>query len=366
MKLKNLLFVAMVISIASCQSSDPFGSDDLVAFTSSSINYSSITYRDGLLVFDSYSDVLQTMADLESDYDVYDSIFLATYDTTGYSDEEYSDLEDSVGHNDNAPYEVFEGSFPGYRSLRAQIDSQENAWLAGIDSSADFSTVTGDPDDHFIEATDEFRAVLNTDAEIATLDTVYRFYEDYFIKIFGAGIDTLIAGLDSVRQNSWDIASLQTDTVYTLPITGGTGKLMKTHTSTHTSTSSPPTCIVKTGKKDKGRQKSGDEKRSIKFKLWVNNLPFVGNAVTKTKNFRKRKVVGWKKFRATCQATGEGNFTDPDNCQDFPFTLDTGVQHRKRKVRDHCCTGESKVKSGAVTGTHTGAGGITKNTTITF
>ena len=95
--------------------------------------------------------------------------------------------------------------------------------------------------------------------------------------------------------------------------------------------------------------------------------PWNRYVIAKTKNYKKRKVVGWKKYRTYCKAQVYGYIAGTDengiNCSvklNFnPNYLDN--YETNEKVVKHKIYVETKTQSGWVESNHTGAGGISCN-----
>lgn len=89
-----------------------------------------------ILKFNSIADVNTVLVQLEADYDNYNDYYDSVQDTTLTGDQQ-DDVDALNGFNEFQPLLDFEALFPGYNSMRANIESAENLWLSSAFTTTD-------------------------------------------------------------------------------------------------------------------------------------------------------------------------------------------------------------------------------------
>lgn len=137
LKTKHLLLFALGISLLGSCKKDSLPSDSLAQEVPQAkqgfeyvpdLNscYSGVSVVDGILKFDSRSDLLNTLSCLKSKTNEMDSVFL---DDWGHlSDSLINDKADEISYHDELVYKAFEDNFL-VLSLRTEMLSQEDDWL---------------------------------------------------------------------------------------------------------------------------------------------------------------------------------------------------------------------------------------------
>lgn len=173
-----------------------------------------------------------------------------------------------------------------------------------------------DPDDHFI-ADDEYRTVLNPYSEIIVGDTVFKLFENSYIKIYdeNGSIPTAINIADDIEDGNLDPfdttqASIAAGTVVVIVVVGvaavwawkaGKLNIKSGNNPGGGPTIGTPTCDVKTLRRKWDFKYNSSNDRRIKWVLRISNYPWGNNALAKIKGYKKRKRNGWKKYRSDLQ-----------------------------------------------------------------
>ncbi len=345
--------ILLLLLNSSKEAQAPLKIKSITSYTDN-IDYSAITYYGGVLVFSNETKIMETINKLSTQYDEHDEWFLDQYDTL--SVDSLNEIELIIGHNSNLPYENFQDSFVGFNSLWKVINDDEEYWLANSDTLI----IDSDPDNHFIQE-DELRCVLNEEAEVATQNKVIKFYDGYYLEIYGGGLDTLLACRDSLNLGSINPDSL-TDGLNSHQTLGITIVIFKIGGGG----SSAPGCNPQTLKRDAGFKSNGSN-RKIKWSLWIENIQLTnGNVHSKTKNYRKKSNGKWEKYRDNVFAKCFGIMTIPIDCDEHEFECETQTK-KKRKIQvKGCVVGLTKANSGDVEGVHTGAGGASYDSKLLF
>lgn len=284
------------------------------------------------------------MSKLERQTHELDSAFIKTYE---YLDEEaLNDKEEELGFNEQKPLFDFADYF-GFQSLHKKIAVEEEVWLDNEELD-----LANDPDDHFI-IEDELRALLNTDAEVQIGTSVYKFVENGYFEITNGDISTLSL-LERTFEN---YESLPENVIFE-------GNLVP---------------LTNSSDCDSGRRK-GDYKfnsnkdRRIKWKVSHVTYPWNRFVIAKTKNYKKKRRR-WKKYRTYCMAQVYGHISGVDSDGNADCSVKVQFNYKgsnyyassnnKKRVK-HKLPVSTKTKSGWVKGYHSGGGGITYDSVLTW
>lgn len=286
----------------------------------------SISTESGMLVFNSLADVDQTLAYLEYQYEVYSDAFADQY--PGKTADEFADIDDAVGFNDDQPYLNFENRY-GIYSLRAKIAANEEAWLA----STSGDSVSQDPDEAYMDDY-EVRSIVNSNGYVKVGTIYYVFQSDDSYYTYGGGPVPLAA-----------IKSLKP------------GDPLPTGVQYHAKSSVTPLVAVggcRSNVKSRDFQYNGDRSWRFKWKVKVTNGPFAGAGHVKavTKSYRK-KNGRWKVKPAIIGAQAFGNVVGQD-CTGGT-TVDSGYKQtnkRRKKVKAKVSVQNLAVLRGEMHGYH--------------
>lgn len=310
-----------------------------------------IQNQDGILVFNSSSDVEQAIEYLEYKYDQYSDAFAAQY--PGLTADEFADIEEAVGFNDDQPYIDFENQH-GIYSLRALISAQENYWL---ENTAGDSTAGTDPDDLYMDDY-ELRTLVNADGYLKVGTLYYVFLSDgsYYTYDGGGGGDCPDPQIDC----PFELASLKSLKSGD-PLPRGV-KYFKSE-PTVTVYATVPSCS--SNKKNKNFEQNGDKTWRFKWKLKVKDGPFAGPGRVKavTKSYRK-KNGRWRVRGANIGAKVYGNVVQ-QNCSGGGSVESSYKNGRKRKVKAKVPVTNLAVRKGELHGYyyHEKVGDFTKTLT---
>ncbi len=296
-----------------------------------------ISVEYGMLVFNSQSDVIQTLDYLEFKYDQYDDAFLAQY--PGLDDDQIAAVEEAIGYNDSRPYIDFELQF-GIYSKRRVISAAEESWLAS--TSSEYPNQFENPDYSFIED-DEVRTIINKYGEVKVGSTYYMFNSDgTYYEVQGLYYNELVA-LRKIKKG--DPLPPHVTLVDTTPI----------------SIIVLPTCRSSVRYRD--FERNGDWRLDHITSIW--NHPWRSRLMAKTKSYKK---VGskWKKKRATIGAQVWGNVKN-NNCEGGQFLESSYVEKRRRKVKSFVTSGITiRANSGDVQSYHYSGNVGTFNVSLTW
>lgn len=315
-----------------------------------------------MLFFDSHADVISTLEALSDAYEEQEDSFMSEYDNL--SDSLLNELEDSIGYNDQAPLEDFENQFGGFSSLRNKIIMEEENWLANNDEL----DIEDDPDSHYI--VDEYiRTIVNEEGQFGVGDTVIELKPNYWVKFYGPGLDTVMIGIDEVNNGGFDLDTL-TEAVATYNIQATGTPLSIAKVSSHgtgssgsgSGSGSGSSCSPETLKRLDNFAVNGN--RRIKWVVATNNYFWNGNAVAKTKNYKKKKRGGWKKYRTSTSTRVYGEMTD-EQCNTYEFDVEKGPKKRRYLTIRHG-NGPTTAEKNDVHGGHYGGGGIGYTSTLTW
>jgi hypothetical protein len=295
-----------------------------------------IQNQNGILAFNSTSDVEQTIAYLEYKYDQYSDAFASQY--PNLTADQFADTEEAVGFNDDQPYIDFENQY-GIYSLRASLTAQEDYWL---ETTAGDETAGVDPDDLYMNDY-ELRTLVNSDGylKVGTLYYIFQSDGSYYTYDGGGGgggctIDCPIqlAKIKNLKQGD--------------PLPKG----VKYYQSEPTVSIylAAPGC--RSNVKKKGFQPNGDGTWRFKWKVKASDGPFAGPGRVKaiTKSYKK-KNGRWKKRGATIGAQVYGNVVSQD-CTGGGAVESNYVQKRKRKIKAKVSLQNLAVKNGELHGFH--------------
>ena len=315
----------------------------------SNIDYQGIRFEHGMLVFESHEQMKQIFEDLDNQWNDREHEFVTQY--AYLDDEALNEFEEESGYNSELPYEEFEAHFPGFLSLRQDLFSRENDWLEELE----VYSAENDPDNHFI-IDDTYRALLNVDAEYAVNDTIFKEYDHLTLKIFGAGIDTLILVMDSIKNGGMNVDTIDGQAV--MAVYGMNIPIWSSQNGWFSNTGGPGSnglCNEDTRKRDRDKEKKGNY--MIKWKLRLSNRQIHKTVTAVTKSYKKNRRGKWRKYRTAITAHGYGHLTDPVGCDQVP--IDCGPQtYRAKKIKNKCGEGLATARRKAIKGYHSGGGGV--------
>lgn len=383
MKKYIFILMAVVLGITACNDTEEvekdFDSASVLSVSNpypfslpqSNINYSNISNYQGRLKFSNHQDVINTIQDLESQYNLWNDAFNQYYGDLPA--EELDSIDQAIQFNDELPAETFESTL-NFSSLRNNIEQQMSVWL--LDDELDEEN---DPEDHFV-VEDELRTVLNPNSELIVGDTVFKLFEDGYVKIYNenGSLPSAIAVADDIQNGNidpFDTTSapvIATGTVI-LVVVGvavvGTyvwawknGKLNNTTGNIPTPGITNPACEVATLKKKKDKITVGD--RRIKWVLKISNYPWGNIAVAKIKGYKQKNNGGWRKYKSDLDVRCYGNMREKDygnlvsaSCTPHPFDRIESEKAKKLKAVG-VSSGVTTASKGDVKGDYIGAGGI--------
>lgn len=288
-----------------------------------------ISTINGVLVFNSDEDVAATLDYLEYQYDVYDDAFLAAYGHL--SDEVIGDTEESIGHNDEQPYIIFEQQH-GISSKRAELSAAEEAYLAA--TPADSYNPNNNPDNAFF-GDDEFRTIVNTQGEVKVGNTFYKFYPDG--TYFALSTFSQLLSLRNHKMGEKFPENIPND----IEILGDPVDFIIL----------PPNGQCRLNRKERDDKRNGSWRYDYITSIW--NHPWQRRIMAKTKSYKK-KNNRWKKRRATISAKVWGTGLKSNNCTHEVFMESSTKQKRRKKVKSKVTTSwRIKAFSGEIESSHT-------------
>jgi hypothetical protein len=296
-------------------------------------------YTEGnMLVFNSPFDVEQAISYLEYKYDQYSDAFASQYPML--TDDEFADIEEAVGFNDDQPYIDFENQY-GIYSLRAMLAAQEDNWL---ETTAGDETAGVDPDDLYMDEY-ELRTLVNSDGyvKVGTLYYVFQSDDSYYTYEGGGG-----GGDDGGGGGGGcTICPVPLPTIKNLrqgdPLPKGVKYYPSEPIVLISSVINPPACKIY--EKDRDFKKNNDNTWRFKWKLKASDGPFGGRVKAVTKSYKK-KNGRWKKRGATIGAKVYGNL-----CNGSPVESEY-KEKRRRKVKAKIPLTNFAVPNGGLYGYH--------------
>lgn len=331
---KSILFAVIItVFLISCKKEQAI-SDNPSILKSSGIQYNNIKLEQGLLYFGDMNVFKTTLSYLETATLDWDSSFV--FQNSSLSIDSLNSYEEYIAFDCEKPLTDFEDYY-SFSSLRKKINSDEELWLDNeilVDSL--------DPDNHFI-IENVVRCILNEDSEIKIGDSIYKLVENgYFIVTNGSFIT-----LNILKNNIENY-----DTISNVVFIGDEN-LKGTN------------CL--SNKRKEGKQENSDGDRRIKWVVSHSTYPWSSKiALAKTKNYKKKRRR-WKKYRTACYAMVYGDIGSDGDCfteVDFnPDGDDNARVAKKVKHRIHVAT---NTKSGWIDGKHSGAGGVTTDSSLTW
>ena len=315
-----------------------------------------IQNQNGILVFGSSGEVEQTIEYLEYKYDQYSEAFASQY--AHLTADQFADMEELVGFNDDQPYIDFENQY-GIYSLRAVITAQEDYWL---ETTAGDETAGTDPDDQYMNDY-EFRTLVNSDGYLKVGILFYVFLNDgsyYTYEDTGGGGGGGGGGGCTID------CPIQLAAIKTLKKGEPLPKGVKYYESQPTVSVflAAPGC--RSNVKSKGFQANGDGSWRLKWKIKSSDGPFAGPGRVKavTKSYKK-KNGRWKKRGATIGAKVFGNVVSQD-CTGGGAVESEYKEKRKRKIKAKVSVQNLAVKKGELKGVHYHERVGTYNSTLTW
>lgn len=293
-----------------------------------------ILNENGILAFNSLSDVDQAIAYLEYKYDQYSDAFAAQY--PGLTADQFADIEESSGFNDEQPYINFENQH-GIYSLRALLTAQEDYWL---ETTAGDETAGVDPDDLYMDDY-EVRALVNSEGylKVGTIYYVFLSDDSYYTYDGGGG-----GGCTECPIQLAAIKKLKPGD----PLPTGV-KYFKSEPTISIYLAAPG---CRSNVKSKDFQYNSDRTWRYKWKVKASDGPFAGPGRVKaiTKSYKK-KNGRWKKRGAIIGAKVYGNVVSQD-CTGGGVVESNYEEKRKRKIKAKVSVQNLAVKKGELRGFH--------------
>ncbi|MEQ8683860.1 MAG: hypothetical protein RIE86_01145 [Imperialibacter sp.] len=361
MKLTNTGLLLMLLAIAiSCAQNDEVsvesGTNEFQPIIESKIDYSQINVlnkgfagaRGGeqLLVFPDKEAFIQTINELARQVDELDDAFIEFY--KDLDEDALNDKEQEIGFNEEKPLTDFL-EYMGFASLYQQIEIEETKWLQ--QEELDF---TNDPNDHFIDG-ENYRVVLNADAEVQVGESIYKITEDGFFEITDGDLESLKI-LDAVSNGR---ISLPENVIFV--------------GNDYNSAARVTASECKSSKSSSGEVTASQYERRIKWKV-KHSTPLFGNrqVYAETTNYKKGGLFGndWVQYRTYCEAMVYGFVSGLDGeCDtqvDFNYNQWVWAVEYDKKSVCHKIFVSTKTRPGWVKGYHYGAGGREKASVLTW
>lgn len=266
----------------------------------------------GVLHFESVEQIQMIYECLEKNHAEYLEQSYGRYDSL--CDDEFDELEESgeILIDDHAVLRSFERAL-NFRSLRGTIEKQELEWLLQEELDDE-----NDPDDHFV-IDEVFRTLLSPEASVIIAGEMHQFNDE------ALAAEEEEEGYESIHPNI-DCRSMKSKTYI----------------------------------------KYSDKKR-IKCVVAHRTYPWGRYAIAKTKNYKKRRWIGWKKYRTFTIAQVHGYIADSAGDCKTPTNFNPSGSYwwGNKKSRTHRIEVSTKTNSGWVKGNHIGAAG-NKATILTW
>lgn len=345
---KNIVFVfAIVIFLLSCKkdaSIEKIGTSTFDPVIESNIPYSQIHKRSTgfagrigsteLLVFDNMNVVRATLAELEHQCDVLDSLFLLEY---GHLDEDsLFKVQTELSFSEWKPLVDFNDYFL-FSSLYQKIAQDELVWLQN-----DTLDETKDPDNHFVLEY-SIRAILNLDNEVQIGDSVYVLVDSGYycfpasdLKMHTAINAGKVIHSEIVRfvgDNSWDRVS----------------------------------CRSNVRKEDKVENSNKTRRLKCVLSHWTH--PWDRRVAAKSDNYKKNWYGGWSHYKTAIGARVYGHVSGGDGSCSVQFNFNPGMYgaySSNAKHIEHKIYVSTKTASGWVKGNFSGAEGLSKSLVLTW
>lgn len=313
----------------------------------------------GMLHFENMESFKQTKSELERMTEEWMMAYYEEFDEL--STVEMLLLKDSTGYTDAEIYKYFESAME-FNSLRAMIAEEEFEYL-----QLQYASIEDDPDNHFIFE-ESVRTLLNEYEEVSIGDTLYKFYEGFYLAIPSEHSDR-IPDFRVGDDEAWNLAG-QIDVVAI-----GYGGQGSSGSSVGSGGSS--NCDTRINVSDRGYEPEDADEARIKWVVSFYNHPWddTPRVAVKTKYQEYNDVLWgmgyWHKVSkyAIAKLVAGSELTNKDDCSkislpeewtDFP-----GGGKAKLKVFAPDDTIKYEVESEDINGYHS-AGGIEYESTLTF
>jgi hypothetical protein len=290
-----------------------------------------ITVKNGMLHFQDMDHVRNTLDNIYNAYLTHENKFLNS--NPGKTGEELMDIEEATNFNDYLPYEHFESTL-NFNSLRKKIQSDFVEYQnSGLDNDSD-------PENHFI-IEEPVQTILNEFEEVTIGGSIYKFYENGYIRIIDGSYSTLLA----IRSNKNSIEKFKN-----VEIEGDIDFFMNKSSSG---------CNGHRALSDK--YTSGG--RRIKWRVAIQTLPWSRYVIAQSRNYVK-KNGRWKKFRCHTKCRVWGDISDYTTLEDgnkvadcdkaLTFNVQNGVYSDKYNTKSwqHKVFVSTRTKSGWIKGYH--------------
>ena len=283
-----------------------------------------------MLHFSTMEAFVETIKNLETQYEEYDDAFLAQWGHLG--DDDLDAKEDELNYTPQQPFINFEKQFKGFKTLREDIDVKEQVWL-----KSEVLDEATDPYDHFVFE-DEVRTVLNENGQVKIGKELFQMTMFGYIKITDGDFKTLdlVSNNDArdldlpnvVIIGNYDGTVDNSNTISTTDKTSGstttTGKQSSNDTSCKTSMDATQYYYPESKYKIKGYQKIDE------YSFWHGS-----SIMAKTRHFKKTRR-GWRSRRGRIGVRLLGNPTvsggGNSDCSEAP-ALNMDKYKRKRYVK---------------------------------
>lgn len=334
-----LLSIILVVFSFSCKKDTNIEKTDLSLFNpvvESKIPYAQIhkrstgfTGRSGsteILVFDDMDVVKATLADLEDQCSVLDSLFLLEY---GHLDEDsLYKVQTELSFSEWRPLVDFNVYFL-FSSLYQKIAQDELVWLQN--DSLDEAT---DPDDHFVDDY-SVRTILNLDNEVQIGDSIYVLVDSGYYCFPASELKTHMAinfgnsfysqMVRFVGDNSWDRVSCRSNV------------------------------------RESASKYNSNKTKRLKCVISHWTHPWGRRVSAKSDNLKKNWYGGWSHYYTAIGARAWGYVSGGDGSCTVQYNFNPGMNGRyksKAKHIEHEVPVETKTSSGWIHGDFGGADGL--------
>lgn len=300
------------------------------------------TLQNGMLYFSTSNDFLSTMEQLDNadeNYTGYDS-YMNYY---GGNLDRIDSLLDAKGIDESSTFINFENRFPGFYSMRKNIETQESMFLNNGGDPADKLN----PENLNILADDVFRTLLNKDGGVKVENIIFKFFDNGVCYAILNGSTTLFNKLSHPENyntsNAYypefyqshffneDTVNVKLLTPYLLCTAGGEqlpsdepvypclgnyvgGKLMGTD--------------CKLWYKNKIETKYDNDKKKYVSKIGVYNTFIYNVGLSKIRSYKLKTNGKWKPIRTKLSA-----YTKEYGCSDYDKSKSTKFRKFRRAAK---------------------------------